>query len=110
MGSVPELGLYKQIRYTNQMLAFQQISIESDVCFSAIKIDMRSLNKVMPKHAAWVPKHKAWVPSSILGSNMRSSTFFIAPKPNLSSLLSSVAYHVYQDLYIIPFIDNFNMC
>ena len=103
MGSVHELGLYKQIHYMNRMLAFQQISIESDACFSANKIDMRSSNKVMPKH-------KGWVPSSILGSNMRSSTFFIAPKPNLSSLLSSVAYHVYQDLYIIPFIDNFNMC
>ena len=70
MGSVHELGLYKQIHYMNQMLAFQQISIESDVCFSANKIDMRSLNKVMPKHKAWVPKHKAWVPSSILGSNL----------------------------------------
>ena len=65
IGSVHELGLYKQIHYMNQMLAFQQISIESDVCFSAIKIDMRSLNKVMPKH-------KAWVPSSILGSNFGS--------------------------------------
>ena len=57
---------------------------------------MRSSNNVMPKH-------EVWVPLSILGSNMRSSTFFIAPKPNLSSLSSFVAYHVYQDLYIIPF-------
>ena len=85
-----------------QFFISSKVFIESDARFLANKIDMRSSNNVMPKH-------EVWVPSSILGSNMRSSTFFIAyqahqvPKPNLSSLSSFVAYHVYQDLYIIPF-------
>ena len=85
-----------------QFFISSKVFIESDARFLANKIDMRSSNNVMPKH-------KVWVPSSILGSNMRSSTFFISyqahqvPKPNLSSLSSSLAFHVYQPLYIILF-------
>ena len=89
-----------------QFFISSKVSIELDACFSANKINMRSSNNVLPKH-------EAWVPSSILGSNMRSSTFFIAyqahqvPKPNLSSLSSSLVFHVYPHLYIIPF--NYNL-
>ena len=88
--------------FSGQFFISSKVSIESNAPVPTNKIDIRSSNYMMPKH-------KAWVPSSILESNMRSSTFFIAyqahqvPKPNLSSLSSFVAYHVYQDLYIIPF-------
>ena len=89
-----------------QFFISSKVFIESDARFLANKIDMRSSNNVMPKH-------EVWVPSSILGSNMRSSNFFIAyqahqvPKPNLSSLSSSLVFHVYPHLYIIPF--NYNL-